>query len=106
VPERQPLTLDADERDYIEVLLRELRGAGERGHAHPGLVDFVARVEALLRQAEHGELSQRVFLERVYDLEEAMTDAVDEDIQVLLDDLREALRRARFGARASPFAPE
>ncbi len=105
VPDREPLSWVVADREYIAALLAELRRTGERDHRFPGLVDFVGRVEALLRQAEHGELTKHLLLERFHELEEAMIEPVDEGTQVSLDDLREAMRQVRRGQPASPFAP-
>lgn len=94
VAEGEPLRWDEFEREFMFDLLAELQATSERD-GHPRLGDLVVKVEALIRQAEHGELTRALLLERYEALVAAMTDPVEEYVTIQLDDLRALLRKAR-----------
>lgn len=93
---------EEDEREWIGTLLKELRDTGER-KGFPRLVELVAGTEALVARVDRGELTRTQLLETFDRLEEAMTDPVGDAVLVQLEDLREALRRAKRGERKDPF---
>jgi hypothetical protein len=83
-----------EERQYLLDLLRELRRSGERD-AYRILVEFVGGVEALVAQADRGELTKVQLLTDFQQVEERMTEPVGDRITQQMDDLREVMRRAR-----------
>jgi len=83
-----------EERQFLMDLLKELRRSGERD-AHRSLVEYVGGVEALVAQADRGELTKEQLLTGFQQVEERMTDPVGDRITEQMNDLREVMRRAR-----------
>ena len=75
----EAVTWEPDERRWITLVLRELRQSGEHG-GYLRLVELVERAEALLRQADHDELTKEQLLVRFQQAEQAMTDPVSDRI--------------------------
>ena len=95
---RETVAWEADERRWMTLLLEELRRSGEQAGA-PRLVELVARAEALLQQADRGELTREQLLVGLQQAERAMTDPVSDRVTEKLGDLREAMRHARVVPR-------
>jgi hypothetical protein len=93
VSHSETVTWQPEERQFLMDLLKELRRSGERD-AYRSLVEYVGGVEALVAQADHGELTKAQLLTAFHQVEERMTDPVGDRITQQMDDLREVMRRA------------
>ncbi len=101
VPDRERLGWNEGVRPFLTDLLAELRATGER-EGFAKLLELVVKVEALIRQAESGELNLGVMLARYDQLVVEMTDPIEEWVAIQLDDLRGLLRKAEV----APFASD
>jgi len=92
---RETIAWESDQRQFLTALLRDLRRSGEQG-GYRSLVEYVGAVEALLAQADHGELTKVQLLMGLRQVEDAMTDPVGDRITQQIDDVREVMRRVRI----------
>ena len=65
------VALDHDERAYVEAILAELRNVAQRDKV-PELEDFAKKIEALLKQAEKGEITKEQLLDALAEAENAL----------------------------------
>jgi hypothetical protein len=74
------VALEPDEKAYVEAILAELRQVAQRDQV-PELDDFAKKIEALLAQAENGEISKEQLLDALSKAEDALNKQNEPDPQ-------------------------
>ena len=72
------VALDPDEKAYIESIVAELRNVAKR-EQDPELEDYANKIEALLKQAENGELTKEQLLEALAKAQDALNKGKEPD---------------------------